>query len=170
MPNATLGRAVEIRACAGSKGWNRVFKTIVVPTDGSTPSQKAADQAIGLAAAIGARIIAVHVYERFRRTDDPHAGSSQALLAEAYSQLREAEAEQIFTSLRVRARAAAVALDTVLVEGDETHSQIIAVANRMHADLICMASHGRRGFAGIVLGSETNKVLTNCRIPVLVIR
>jgi nucleotide-binding universal stress UspA family protein len=147
-----------------------VFKTILVPTDGSELSQKAVDQAIGLAAAIGSRLIAMHVYVRFPNGTTPDGGAPHEVLAEAHARVRESEAKQIFARIRESARAAAVPLDTVLVESEETHSQIIAVANRTHADLICMASHGRRGFAGIVLGGETNRVLTNCRIPVLVIR
>jgi nucleotide-binding universal stress UspA family protein len=147
-----------------------VFKTILVPTDGSVLSQKAVGQAIELAAAIGARLIAMHVYARFPGNADPGSAAPHEALAEAHARIRESEAERIFARIREIARDVAVPLDTVLVESDETHSQIIAVANRTHADLICMASHGRRGFAGIVLGSETNKVLTNCRIPVLVIR
>ena len=68
------------------------------------------------------------------------------------------------------ASAARVALDTALVESDDIHKQILAVAKKKKCDLICMASHGRRGVAGLVLGSETHKVLTHCQIPVLVMR
>ena len=66
--------------------------------------------------------------------------------------------------------AAGVALETALVESKDVWNQIIAVAKKKKCDLICMASHGRRGLSAVVLGSETNKVLTHSAIPVLVLR
>ena len=61
-------------------------------------------------------------------------------------------------------------MDTALVESDDVHKEILAIARKKKCDLICMASHGRRGLAGILLGSETQKVLTHSKIPVLVMR
>ena len=76
----------------------------------------------------------------------------------------------LFAGIEKLASAADVALDTVLVEGDDVHKNILAVARKKKCDLICMASHGRRGVAGVVLGSETHKVLTHSTIPILVLR
>jgi nucleotide-binding universal stress UspA family protein len=63
-----------------------------------------------------------------------------------------------------------VQFDAVLVENNNVWEQVISVAKKKKCDLICMASHGRRGIAGVLLGSETNKVLTHSNIPVLVVR
>jgi nucleotide-binding universal stress UspA family protein len=61
-------------------------------------------------------------------------------------------------------------LETALVQSNDVYTQIIAVAKKKKCDLICMASHGRRGLGGILLGSETHKVLTHSKVPVLVLR
>ena len=65
---------------------------------------------------------------------------------------------------------ASVAVESVLVESNDVAKQIIATAKKKKCDLICMASHGRRGISGVLLGSETHKVLTHSDLPVLVLR
>ncbi len=82
----------------------------------------------------------------------------------------KAEAEKIFAGIRKTAGSAGISVDAVVAESDDVHKQIIAVAKRKKCDLICMASHGRRGISGVLLGSETHKVLTHSSLPVLVLR
>ena len=92
------------------------------------------------------------------------------MLAEAHERRARAGAEALFAPIRRSADAARVDLETVMVEATDIHRQILAVANKRRCDLICMASHGRRGLSALVLGSETHKVLTHGTLPVLVLR
>jgi nucleotide-binding universal stress UspA family protein len=147
-----------------------MFNTILVPTDGSKLSKKAVEQAILLAKVTGAKLIALHVYSKFPGSPYGTFGAAEDVLAEAHVRQHEAEAGKIFADMKSLADAAGVALDTALVGSDDVYKVIIAVARKKKCDLICMASHGRRGLAGVVLGSETHKVLTHSKIPVLVIR
>ena len=147
-----------------------MFNTILVPTDGSKLSQKAVEQAMLLAKVTGAKLVVLHVYPKFPGSPYGTFGPAEDILAEAHVSQHEANAGTIFAGIRNLASAAGVALDTVLVESDDIYMQIIGLAKKKKCDLICMASHGRRGLAGVVLGSETQKVLTHSAIPVLVMR
>jgi nucleotide-binding universal stress UspA family protein len=147
-----------------------MFNTILVPTDGSKLSQKAVEEAMLLAKVTGAKLVALHVYSKFPGSPYGTYGPAEEILAEAYVNQHEANAGTIFAGIRNLASAAGVALDTALVESDDVYKQIIGVAKKRKCDLICMASHGRRGLAGVILGSETHKVLTHSTIPVLVLR
>ena len=109
-------------------------------------------------------------YDRHRRDLPWRARPAEEILAEAHVRHYEAEAGKLFAVIKNLAIAARVVLEPALVESDDIHKQIIAVAKKKKCDLICMASHGRRGLAGLVLGSETHKVLTHSKIPVLVMR
>jgi nucleotide-binding universal stress UspA family protein len=147
-----------------------MFNNILVPTDGSKLSQKAVQEAILLAKITGANVTALHVYPKFAGSPYGTYGPAEDILAEAHVRHHEAEAGKLFAIMKHLAGAARVMLDTVLVESDDIHGQILAVAKKKKCDLICMASHGRRGLAGILLGSETHKVLTHSKIPLLVMR
>ena len=147
-----------------------MFKNILVPTDGSNLSHKAVQQAIQLAKSTGANLVALHVYPKFNGSPYGTYGPSAEILAEAHVRQNEHTAAKIFAAIEKPADAAGVALTTVLVESNDVYRQIIAVAKKKKCDLICMASHGRRGLSGVVLGSETHKVLTHSTIPVLVLR
>jgi nucleotide-binding universal stress UspA family protein len=147
-----------------------MFNNILVPTDGSKLSQKAVQKAVLLAKVTGAKLVALHIYPRFAGSPYGTFGPAEDILAEAHMKQHEAEAEELFAGIEKLASAADVALDTVLVEGDDVHKHIIAMARKKKCDLICMASHGRRGLSGVVLGSETHKVLTHSTIPILVLR
>ena len=68
------------------------------------------------------------------------------------------------------AKTTGVSCETIHLEQGLPYEAIIKVANEKDCDLILMASHGRRGVSAIVLGSETLKVLTHSKIPVLVYR
>ena len=147
-----------------------MFKNILVPTDGTKLSQKAVQTATRLAKETGAKVVAVHVYPKFSGSPYGNFGPSEDIIAEAHEKQHAAEAEKLFAGVKKLADIAGVELDTALVEGNDVHKEIIAVAKKKKCDLICMASHGRRGLSGVVLGSETQKVLTHSAIPVLVLR
>ena len=146
-----------------------MYRNILVPTDGSRLSRKAVVAALRLAAATGARLTALHVYPKFSGSPYGNLGLSRDVIAGAHTKQYEAQAERIFAEVEKRAGSAGVACDRVLVESDDVSREIIAVARKRKCDLICMASHGRRGLSGVLLGSETQKVLTHSAIPVLVL-
>ena len=147
-----------------------MFSNILVPTDGSKLSQKAVQQAIRLANLTGAKVLALHVYPAFTGSPYGTFGPSEDVIAEAHTRQHRAEADALFAAIKKMAVAVEVKVDTVAMESNDVYKEIIAVAKKKKCDLICMASHGRRGLSGVVLGSETHKVLTHSTIPVLVLR
>lgn len=147
-----------------------MFKKILVPTDGSKLSQKAVKRAIELAKSTQAKLEALHVLPRFLHSHPGVFGAAEGATDTAYDREMKAHAQSLFTEIWEGAEAAGVELEAVLVESNDVWKAIIAVATKKNCDLICMASHGRHGLSGIILGSETSKVLTHSKIPVLVIR
>lgn len=147
-----------------------MYRKILVPTDGSRLSQRAVEHAVALARATGASVVALHAYPKFLGSPYGTFGSAAEVLAEAHARQERAQAEALFADIRRVGAAAGVSVETVLVEAANVYRQIIAVARKRRCDLICMASHGRRGLSALVLGSETTKVLTHGTVPVLVLR
>jgi nucleotide-binding universal stress UspA family protein len=145
-----------------------MFSNILVPTDGSKLSEKAIKQAVQFAKKIKARITAVHVIPKF------HTFTYQMEMLEAtapeYAKSSVEQAQRYLEYVRRVAAAADVDCDAVHVTGDQPYKEIIKVAKKKSCDLILLASHGRRGIEGFLLGSETQKVLTHSDIPVLVYR
>ncbi len=148
-----------------------MYKHILVPTDGSTLSLKAAKAAAQLGRAVKARITAIYVIEPYL----PPMGAEGMAFYSAYSPeeyelgMRKAAAKAL-AKVEAVARAARVKYDAVTVIQDNPWKAIIKTASAKKCDLIVMASHGRRGLAGLLLGSETQKVLTHSKTPVLVCR
>ena len=147
-----------------------MFKKILVPTDGSKLSQKAIDQALALAKLGGGMVVVLHVYPKFSGSPYGTFGPSEEVLAQAHVRHHQEAGEKLLAAVEQQAREAGVLVDKLLVESDDVHHEIIAAAHKRKCDLICMASHGRRGIAGVILGSETQKVLVHGTLPVLVLR
>ena len=147
-----------------------MFKNILVPSDGSSLSQKAVKAAIALAKVTGAKLTALHVYPKFSGSPYGTFGPAEDVLEEAHDRQAREQGDKLFASIGKQAEAAGVSFASVMVESNDVWKQIIAIAKKKKCDLICMASHGRRGLSGVVLGSETQKVLTHTDIPVLVLR
>lgn len=148
-----------------------MYKRILVPTDGSKLSAKAVKQAVQLAKSIGASLTAMHVSPAYRPIlDDGFAVTPLS----AYKKRFEAESvrrsDLLLKKVQAGARASGVACGSVTVIGDFPYDAIINQAKKSRCDLIIMASHGRKGLSGLLLGSETSKVLTHSSIPVLVVR
>lgn len=140
---------------------------ILVATDGSAVSSKAVAAAVELAGALGAELVAftvlpVYPYSRIGESSGVAAASHQAQ-AGAEASERLAQVERI-------AREAGVPCHTSMLEDDEPFRAIVAAAEKHDCGLIVMASHGRRGARALLLGSETQRVLTHTRRPVLVVR
>lgn len=147
-----------------------MYKHILVATDGSTLSLKAIRTAARLGAALKARVTAVYVIAPF---SPPMATSEAMAYGVAYS-ARDYARDARKSAEKALAKAAAAAgrakVSTVSVVHARPWEAIIATARKNRCDMIVMASHGRRGLAGLLLGSETQKVLTHSKTPVLVCR
>ncbi len=144
-----------------------MFKRILVPTDGSDITTKAVDTAIGLAKSLGAEVIAMSVKEPF-----PYNAMSemQPVPPQEYFDAQERISAARIQQVQRACAAAGVACATHTVEADHPWQAIIDIAKTAGCDLLVMASHGRRGVSALLLGSETQKVLTHSTIPVLVVR
>ncbi|KWR91976.1 universal stress protein [Cupriavidus sp. IDO] len=145
-----------------------MFKHILVPTDGSVLSDAAVRMAVTLAKAFEARITGLHVIPEFHVFT--HRVDMLEDSQERYAQLAEMHAERYLAVVAQAAQEAAVACETISVTHDHPYEAIIRTGEERNCDLIVMASHGRAGLQGLLIGSETQKVLTHCRIPVFVFR
>ena len=145
-----------------------MFKHILVATDGSKLSEKAAVGAAQLAKSMSARLTAVTVSVPFHifATDSVMLSDTE----EVYKAHYQTQAERYLSVIKAAAQAAGLSFEGVHVYNDHPHAAIIETAQNKHCDAICMASHGRRGVSALVLGSETMKVLTHSKIPVVVWR
>lgn len=149
-----------------------MFKHILVPTDGSSLSRKVVDLAVQVAKALGARITAVHVVGNYRSVlrDDGFFMPEIPELRKRFEEETSGHAKKILGAVKKVAETAGVECNAVTMTGNVPYEMIIMQAKKAKCDLIIMASHGRRGLQGILLGSETQKVLTHSKIPVLVCR
>ena len=145
-----------------------MFKRILLPTDGSPASQQAILAGVALARETGAEVIGLTVVPPF------HTLSVDAEMLEStpaeYEQQARRQAERILADVEEAAREAQVPCRTQQASGDSPDEAIISTARDKGCDLILMASHGRKGIKGLLLGSETQKVLVHSAIPVLVYR
>lgn len=147
-----------------------MFKHILVPTDGSPLSQDTMARAVSFAKESGARITIVYA-----EPDTPavYAGmgaiSGNHITQEVHARL-DGAAKEILDAAAHIAQEAGIQHQQVVLVGIRPYEAIIQTAVAHACDLIFMASHGRRGVSALLLGSETNKVLTHSKIPVLVYR
>ena len=145
-----------------------MFKHILLPTDGSELSEAAIQKGIQFAKSINAEVTGFHVILPF------HVFSLRKGILddtkEQYESESKVHAEQILGVIKKAAEKAGVRCDTDSVTSSHPHEMIIQAAEKKGCDLIMMASHGRRGVQGLLIGSETQKVLTHTKIPVLVFR
>jgi nucleotide-binding universal stress UspA family protein len=145
-----------------------MFQHVLVPTDGSELAEKAVRYAVSLAKEQGAKITALTVSKPFHvMTLEP------GMLADtpaAYAKHVTERTKKYLEVISQAAKAAGVTCDTVSLEHEHPYQGIIETAQSRECDLIVMASHGRSGVSAIVLGSQTVKVLTHSKVPVLVYR
>jgi len=147
-----------------------MFKNILVPTDGSQLSMKAVKHAVGLAKDAGAKVVFF-----FSKPDYPVAFYGEGALIdpttpEKFAEMADKQSREILANAEAEAKAAGVPASSMSAVSDIPYESIIAAAESNGCDLIFMASHGRRGIKSLLLGSETQKVLTHSKIPVLVYR
>ncbi len=142
-----------------------MFKHILIATDGSELSQKAVTGGIEMAKALGAKVTAYSCVVEYLPMSEFAVETPQNVMEQL-----EKEAERHLAAFAQEARSANIPFETVKSVEFSPYNGIINMARERGCDLIMMASHGRRGLAGFLLGSETQKVLTHSEIPVLVYR
>jgi nucleotide-binding universal stress UspA family protein len=147
-----------------------MYQSILVPTDGSRLSKKAVMTAVRLAGRLGARVTGVYCIPP---VSTPMYVEGMAVTVPTYAQQRAAAKKagsKALAEVEAAAKAAGLEYGSALLASATPWEGILKAAKAKRSDLIVMASHGRRGLAGLLLGSETTKVLTHSKIPVLVCR
>jgi nucleotide-binding universal stress UspA family protein len=147
-----------------------MYQRILVATDGSTLSKKAVRSAIELAGAVGAELVALYVVPRYPVSYfEGGVTVSSADIARTEKQWAE-KGQAVVDAVRDDAQAAGVKAKAALARSDLVAESILATVKKSKCDLVVMASHGRKGLKRILLGSETQHVLTHSTVPVLVLR
>lgn len=147
-----------------------MYQRILVATDGSTLSKKAVNSAIALAKLSGAELVALKVVPRYPQS---YFEGGLALPASDIAKVEKQWAEHgqaVVDAVAKSSAAKGLTVKAVTVKSDLVSEAIIATARKHKCDLIVMASHGRKGVKRLLLGSETQQVLTHSHIPVLVLR
>lgn len=147
-----------------------MYKQILVATDGSKLSAKAVSHAISLAQAVGAGLTAFYASPDYPLPAYADGVVYEPVSKKEYAALATKEAEKILAAVSDKARAAGLQCATAHAIAASPWEAILAAAKKAKADVIVMASHGRRGVSALLLGSETQKVLAIATVPVLVVR
>lgn len=146
-----------------------MYKKILLPTDGSALCDSASQKGIEFARFAGASIVAFHAIPATSYLIYTEAGPSD-ILAEQFERDANLRGKRLIEALENQASEAGVPCESVLLTNDHPWEGIIEAAATKGCDLIFMASHGRRGLTAMLLGSETSRVLTHTKIPVMVYR
>jgi nucleotide-binding universal stress UspA family protein len=146
-----------------------MYKHILVPTDGSELSQGAVAQAVQFAGVMDARITVLYVQPECPK---PMGGEAFTMgpFREDFLRNTAAATNEVFEQAKSVIGKSSVNCKYVTATSDAPWEVIISTARSEACDLIFMASHGRSGLAGLLIGSQTQKVLTHCKVPVLVCR
>jgi nucleotide-binding universal stress UspA family protein len=147
-----------------------MYRHILVPTDGSKLSGKAIKTAARLANICQARLTGLYVMPPYVAPVYAEGTIYGALSPRNYKEIREKEAKKALAVVEIEAQTSGVEAARISLTAEQPWRAIIGAARSKKCDLIVMASHGRRGLSGLLLGSETAKVLTHSKIPVLVCR
>ena len=145
-----------------------MYKHLLIATDGSDLAKKAAEQGLALAKALGAKVTAVTVTEPWDAV--VVAEAAVVFSPDHYDESVAASAASILRGVSEAAARHGVSCETLHVKDQFPSEGIVETAKHLGCDLIVMASHGRRGVARLLLGSQANKVLTHTTIPVLICR
>jgi nucleotide-binding universal stress UspA family protein len=146
-----------------------MFKHVLISTDGSPASNKAAKAGIALARALGAKVTAYYAVELMQPIYVEDYGFDQTVIEGIEVSARQAGQKYVDAIAKV-AKAAGVTFASVVTKATTAYEGIIDTAKKRKCDVIFMASHGRRGLSKLIMGSVTQKVLTHSKIPVVVYR
>ena len=145
-----------------------MFKHILIPTDGSELSERAVLAGVSFAKEVGAQVTGITALPEFRTfTLD---SDMIEMTEDEYLAASERRGAKFLATITDAARTLGVPCSTLLAHSDRPYEAILNAARERGCDLIIMASHGRHGMGAVLLGSETQKVLVQSAIPVLVYR
>jgi nucleotide-binding universal stress UspA family protein len=147
-----------------------MYKHLFVATDGSKLSAKAVAHAIALAQALGGKLTAFYASPDYPMPVYAEGVSYMPMTRKEYTALCSKEADKILKPISLKAEAAGLEFNSVHVIAAAPWEAILATARKNKCDAIVMASHGRRGVSALLLGSETQKVLTHTKLPMIVVR
>src|SRR5687767_5623191 len=147
-----------------------MYEHILIPTDGSKLSGRAIEHAVTIAKSMGSRVTGLFVAPAPGPLLFKGLVPVRHLQPEQHAALNAKAAERYLGEIEAAAQTAGVRFAGLTVADEFPADAILRVAAKRKCDLIVMASHGRRGIAGLLLGSETQKVLLQAKVPVLVCR
>jgi nucleotide-binding universal stress UspA family protein len=147
-----------------------MYKNLLVATDGSKLSEKAVAHAIALAQAVGAKMTVFYAAPDYPLPAYADGVVYEPVSRKEYAKLAASDAAKILDAMATKASSAGVECATAYAIAAAPWEAILAAAKKHKSDAIVMASHGRRGISAVLLGSETQKVLTHSKLPVIVVR
>lgn len=147
-----------------------MYKRILIATDGSPLSQKAVESGLSLAGLTGASVVALKVVPRYPRSYFEGGLPVDAADIKRIEKQWADAAQELVDKVKAQGSNEGVTVKTVVAKSDLIAEAVISAAKKHKCDLIVMASHGRKGIKRLLLGSETQHVLTHSHIPVLVLR
>jgi nucleotide-binding universal stress UspA family protein len=147
-----------------------MYTNILVATDGSKLSGKAVTHAIALAQALSAKVTAFYASPDYPMPAFSDGVVYDPISRKDYTAMALKEADKVLGPVKQKAEAAGLQCATMHAIAPAPWEAILAAARKSKCDAIVMASHGRRGLTAVLLGSETQKVLTHSKLPVLVVR
>jgi nucleotide-binding universal stress UspA family protein len=147
-----------------------MYKNLLVATDGSKLSEKALAHAIALAQAVGAALTVFYAAPDYPMPAYADGVVYEPLSRKEYAKLAAEDSQKILDAAAARSAAAGIECKTAYTIAAAPWEAILAAAKKHKCDAIVMASHGRRGISAVLLGSETQKVLTHSKLPVIVVR
>lgn len=147
-----------------------MYKNILVATDGTRLSGKAVTHAVALAKALGARLTAFYASPDYPIPVYAEGAIVEPMSRREYEAICKGHADKILGAIAAKAKSAQVAYNGAHAVDSTPWRAILAATRKHRCDVIVMASHGRRGVSAMLLGSETQKVLTHSKIPVIVVR
>lgn len=145
-----------------------MYKKILVPLDGSATSERGFEEALALASALKSELLLLHVIDTTPVAIDMVTAAAWTDVGEAYRQHGQALLDRALE----RAKAKGLDAQCKLVESRLTRvaDNIVDEARSGGCDLVLMGTHGRRGFSHLLLGSDAERVLRQCTVPVLLLR
>ena len=147
-----------------------MFKHILIPTDGSTTANKAVKAGIELAKQLGAKVTGYYAVEAIQPRVYGEGYIVDNKTIKGFEEQARAAGQKHIDGMATAAAAAGVRFTGLVTMAETPYEGIVEAAKKQKCDAIFMASHGRRGLAGILMGSVTHKVLTHSKLPVLVYR
>lgn|SRR5574337_175804 len=147
-----------------------MYKRILIATDGSPLSEKAVESGLSLAGLTGASVIALKVVPRYPRSYFDGGLPVDPIEIKRIEKQWSDAAQELVNKVKTRGTDEGVSVKAVVAKSDLIAEAVISAAKKHNCDLIVMASHGRKGLKRMLLGSETQHVLTHSHIPVLVLR